>query len=383
MGQRCCARSRACSIRRLRISKCSSSATASPTSHARSWPQLAASDERIKFFDNPKGPRHGELHRHKALNQARGEIVCYLSDDDLWLPRHVEELQALLAECRLRTHPAVLVRRRQAACNRSLVDLEQQAYRELLLGGENRMPLSCVGHTLAFYRRLPAGWRTTPAGTFTDLYMWQQILSAPGCRAVSGSRLTVLNFPSPARQGWSIDQRLAELDEWTRRLDQPTLEGTRSQAAGQGGRAAPSCSSNRSSAFARRSRLDEHDRAALYAHARRGRARPQRGSRGASTGLPLNSERSTRNALPEQQLDELATSATWRLRTRLLGLPPLGSLLRWAARVLARRAAPEATGLAASRSDTRADCTGHGISSSGSSQRHDSSSLGSQYRVTA
>ena len=40
-------------------------------------------DPRVRFFDNPKGPRHGELHRHAALRQASGEIVCYLSDDDL------------------------------------------------------------------------------------------------------------------------------------------------------------------------------------------------------------------------------------------------------------------------------------------------------------
>src|SRR5439155_22429155 len=58
---------------------------------------LARDDPRIRFFDNPKGPRHGELHRHEALQEARGEIVCYQADDDLWRPDHVAQLQALLS----------------------------------------------------------------------------------------------------------------------------------------------------------------------------------------------------------------------------------------------------------------------------------------------
>src|SRR4051812_23274970 len=60
--------------------------------------ELAAADPRIRFFDHPKGPRHGELYRHEALAEARGEIVCYQADDDLWLPEHVAELRTLLQD---------------------------------------------------------------------------------------------------------------------------------------------------------------------------------------------------------------------------------------------------------------------------------------------
>ena len=35
--------------------------------------ELMSQDERIRFFDNPKGPRTGEIHRHRACPRGRGE----------------------------------------------------------------------------------------------------------------------------------------------------------------------------------------------------------------------------------------------------------------------------------------------------------------------
>ena len=148
--------------------------------------ELTRSDSRVRFFDNPKGPRHGELHRHAALQDARGEIVCYLADDDLWRPGHVEEMRRLLAEADF-AHSLPFWIDADGGLHHLRIDLGLAYYRELLLGGENRIPLSCGAHTMALYRRLPAGWRTTPENTFTDLYMWQQILAVRGCRAVSGT----------------------------------------------------------------------------------------------------------------------------------------------------------------------------------------------------
>jgi glycosyltransferase involved in cell wall biosynthesis len=54
------------------------------------------SDPRVRFFDFPKGERHGERRRHEALRESSAPIVCYLSDDDLLLPDHVAQMQALL-----------------------------------------------------------------------------------------------------------------------------------------------------------------------------------------------------------------------------------------------------------------------------------------------
>ena len=51
--------------------------------------ELRRSDARIRVLVHDKGPRHEEVYRHQALQEATGTIVCYLSDDDLWLPDHV------------------------------------------------------------------------------------------------------------------------------------------------------------------------------------------------------------------------------------------------------------------------------------------------------
>src|SRR6266849_3725591 len=57
---------------------------------------ILKTDERVRFFDNPKDERLGELHRPVALEIAKGRIVCYLADDDLYFPGHVEHMNWLL-----------------------------------------------------------------------------------------------------------------------------------------------------------------------------------------------------------------------------------------------------------------------------------------------
>jgi len=290
--------------------------------------ELTSADPRVRFFDNPKGARHGEEHRHAALSEARGEIVCYLSDDDLWLPEHVETLQALLAESDF-AHTLPLWIDPDGSINHWRVDLERPFYRELLLAGENRVPHCCAGHTLELYRRLPAGWRAGPEEIPSDLHMWQQILSVPGCRAVSGTSATTLHFPSRQRGGWSSAERLDELDAWTARvrdpawrdafpqhvLDAVTVEDTRLDEE----------------LAAREQRLQEqvarlaelHEQ--VLAHQKELVTLHEEQARLVASLL----ER-------ERDLALLSSSVTWRLRERLVGLGVLRAPIRWAARALAR-----------------------------------------------
>lgn len=181
---------------------------------------LLHEDSRIRFFDNAKGPRRGELHRHAALAEARGEIVCYLSDDDLWLPEHVATMQQLLKSADLAHAIWVMITTDGHAEVRPF-DVRRRYFREFVLTKRNQFGLSFTAHTLDMYRKLPEGWRTTPEGIFTDHYMWRQFLAHPECRAATSFRPTVLNFPAPARWDWSAEQRRAELETWYAKFSTP------------------------------------------------------------------------------------------------------------------------------------------------------------------
>lgn len=304
--------------------------------------ELTSSDHRVKFFDNPKGPRQGEPHRHEALRDAQGEIVCYLSDDDLWLPNHVEAMQALLVESDF-AHTLPLRVDPEGRIHHWRVDLELPFYRELLLGGVNRVPHCCAGHTLELYRRLPAGWRPGPEELPSDLYMWQQILSVPGCRAASGSLPTALHFPSHERGGWSSEQRLDELDDWAARVKDPSWrEGLAQQVLDavtvEDARLDEEIAAREERLRAQVDRLEELHGRVLELH---GRVLELHGQ-----VLALEVEQARLVALlleREQELAMLSSSVTWRLRERLVSLRALSRPVRWAARALAGRAAPEGT----------------------------------------
>ncbi|MFN7941167.1 MAG: glycosyltransferase family 2 protein [Thermoanaerobaculia bacterium] len=184
--------------------------------------QLERLDRRVRFLDFPKGERHGERHRHAALDGARGDLVAYLADDDLWLPDHLAHLSELLAGAdfaagtRLMIHPSG-----EAEIER--VDLARPFVRERLLAGLTNVPLSVVGHTLRVYRELPFGWRPAPAGFSPPLHMWQQFLSHAACRAVAGTRVTSVNFPAAARDGWANEERAREIAPIARRLCDPAF----------------------------------------------------------------------------------------------------------------------------------------------------------------
>jgi GalNAc5-diNAcBac-PP-undecaprenol beta-1,3-glucosyltransferase len=182
---------------------------------------LSRLDERVRFFDHPKGPRHGELYRHEALAQARGEIVCYLSDDDVWFPEHVETMQEALVESDFVGAHAVHVTPTGDLLTWPS-DLSLPWFRErMLVGDTNFVPLSCAAHTLDVYRRLPDGWSPAPLSSATDLFMWRKVLSLPGLRARSTTLPTVVHLPSTLRRGWTADARVAELEPWAVHVADP------------------------------------------------------------------------------------------------------------------------------------------------------------------
>ena len=188
--------------------------------------RFAKSDPRVRLFEFEKGPRHGEVHRHAVLrDHARGRLVCYVSDDDLLLPDALRALAEALAEHDfVHPLPVYVNGRGELGVASGHLAIDAVVHRMLARQDYNFIALNGAAHTMELYRRLPHGWRTTPAGLPTDLYMWQQIFSVPGCRRTSLCRPLELHFPSPDRRAWSQQRRVAELEHWERIVAAPDGE---------------------------------------------------------------------------------------------------------------------------------------------------------------
>lgn len=156
-----------------------------------------AHDPRVRLYDYPKGPRNGEAYRHEVLAEARGRIVTYLCDDDLLLRDHVATMLGILEDADFAHPPAT----------RFVGDELQffpwsyarSQFREVGRVRKGSMGLTGAAHTLAAYRRLPHGWRTTPAGLPTDHFMWLQWLDTPGMRFATSDRDARTDSPTYGR----------------------------------------------------------------------------------------------------------------------------------------------------------------------------------------
>ncbi len=170
----------------------------------------------VRFHDHAKSARTGEPYRHALLTTLSADHVAYLSDDDLWLPDHLAQLLPLLERNDLVAAVSAWVQE-DGQVKPMLHDLGRPFYRDLIARGDNHLPLSTAAHRLDAYRRLPHGWRTTPAGTATDLYMWQQWLTSTP-RMASAATVSVLRFPAKLRATWTLEQRYAEQQRWAEAL---------------------------------------------------------------------------------------------------------------------------------------------------------------------
>jgi hypothetical protein len=308
---------------------------------------LAEADRRVRFLPFPKGPRHGEVHREEALRGARGAIVAYLSDDDLWLPSHLESLIETLNAADFANGRTVLVLPDQSL-GVFPGDFSVKGVRERLDGPWNFVGLSSAGHTRALYDRLGSGWETTPSDVFTDLHMWRRLLAVPGCRAATARRPTVLQFPTPDRKEWPLARREAEMREWASRLQDPGFEAELTlralQAAGQSlagydvaleatrrenERLAAECHAVRAEGAAAAERAVRSEESRSAAERRCYEAERDRDATAARLAAEAASLRATAQAM--------SATLTWRVRNRLAALPGVAAAWRRLAALRPRR----------------------------------------------
>ncbi len=195
---------------------------APPITHAIA-DEFAAHDARVRVFKFDKGERHGEASRHRVLQEATGEAVCYLSDDDYWFPDHLQTLSQLLANADFAhtRHTYIKPTFEFTAIPGQITDPDVRAR----MCGEkfNIFGPSVAGHRLSAYQRLPEGWAPAPTGTPTDLHMWRKWLRAGGVRFAASSAVTTLHIPRSMRAQQEPDTALREANFWRALIRDPVM----------------------------------------------------------------------------------------------------------------------------------------------------------------
>jgi len=57
--------------------------------------EVIRSFQEVRLLENPVNLGHGPA-RNRALREARGDLIAFLDADDVWLPRHLETVAAML-----------------------------------------------------------------------------------------------------------------------------------------------------------------------------------------------------------------------------------------------------------------------------------------------
>jgi GalNAc5-diNAcBac-PP-undecaprenol beta-1,3-glucosyltransferase len=183
--------------------------------------EFSKKDSRVNYHSFPKSARTGEEYRAQILKETTSKYVCYLSDDDLWFPDHLEIMKGLLKTADFAyTFPLMI--KPNSTIDTWYGDFTDPFYKKIFLNISNKrynvIPLSCAGHTLASYKALPRGWESTPPGKHTDLHMWQVFVSQPEIKIAKSPKPTVLHFASSLRKEVSAKNRTIELKNWYEQL---------------------------------------------------------------------------------------------------------------------------------------------------------------------
>ncbi|MDO8380900.1 glycosyltransferase family 2 protein [Phenylobacterium sp.] len=179
---------------------------------------FAAADPRITACVFDKGERLGEGHRHEVLKAARGEFVCQIADDDLWLRHHLREIAALLATAEFGNLTAIQVHP-DRPWTHAAYRLGEPAVRERMRRERfNFFGPSDAGYRLSTYRRLPEGWAPAPPDLWTDLHMWRKFLALDPIAADSRMTIQTIHMADALRGGMDLAAREAETLKWIERV---------------------------------------------------------------------------------------------------------------------------------------------------------------------
>lgn len=158
---------------------------------------LSTGDPRVRWEGFPKAPGFGYSNRARAIARSGGELIAYLSPDDLWAPDHLDSLVRELG-----SRGADLVFSRPILVWADGRPRPHYLPFDVTRGGKAPpgWVLACVSPTQMLHTRsayaLAGGWRDG-ARIHGDIDLWLRCRKA-GARIVFLRKATVVRFPSYA-----------------------------------------------------------------------------------------------------------------------------------------------------------------------------------------
>lgn len=175
----------------------------------------ALGDPRVVAIELEKGRGYAYGYRNIAVEQATGELILWLADDDLLLPDHLERLAERQAvdDLDMVTSPAIVVEPDDSLAWNGR-DLSVPHYRWWCLERGCTSVMAAVAVRTSLIREV-GGWDDTIERA-ADWDLWKRVLST-GARAGMTDEPTVLHFKATGRtQEW--DDRVAQNTSWLERI---------------------------------------------------------------------------------------------------------------------------------------------------------------------
>jgi len=183
---------------------------------------VRADDDRVRFLDQPKAPGRGEANRDFGVRAAASDVIVYLADDDLLMPRHVELVLEAMGE-------ANFVQSRNGYINVDdrvevlPTDLSDARWLDWHLADPPRNAVSLTGtaHTRSLYLELEDGWEIPPAGSWADLTLWRKFFRHEKFRGATRGEMTTLQFPADLHRDRSPQDFAESFARWDRFTREP------------------------------------------------------------------------------------------------------------------------------------------------------------------
>lgn len=182
---------------------------------------IARRERRVTSHIFAKGERYGETYRDPIIREARSKIICQISDDDVWFPNHLHEIEQLLG-----TFEFGNTIQTEAAPGRRLRPLLGDISDPETASKMITQPFNIFGPTASGYRKdaylkLENGWTPAPDSIWSDLHMWRKFLSHGDIRCGTRLSFTNLHIGAPHHTDMRIDQREAANRDWWQTVSDP------------------------------------------------------------------------------------------------------------------------------------------------------------------